>query len=344
VAGRSIEAAADALTLHQHVLYHQSKLYPGLEKVLDAISLASKIISGKVRTMGLSGVVGKTGEKNVQGEEVNILDELSNTVMIKRILDSGEVCAVVTEEEEEFATPSTDLPGRRGYVVSIDPLDGSSNIDCNVPIGTIFGIFPRTSAGDGKGTLADCLQPGRNLIGAGYVIYGPSTMMVYASAEGTFGFTLDPSVGDYLLTHRNMMIPNVCKNFSVNEGNTAYFYPGDLALVAWLKEEDKETSRPLGARYVGSLISDFHRNLLYGGLFFYPHDKKSKKTPNGKLRLLYECAPVSYIAKMSGGKGSTGAMDVLDVVPTDIHQRVPIYVGNKDWVERAESFVRGDYV
>jgi len=285
-------------------------------------------------------VLGATGEENVQGEAVKVLDVLANTIMMRRLLSSGLVCMVVSEENEKPEIAKDRHAGGK-YVVAVDPCDGSSNIACNVPVGTIFAIWERVSPRDEKPTLADALQTGRKMVCGGYVLYGPSSMLVYTTGQGVHGFTYDPSIGEFILTHENMSFPEKSKCYSVNEAYSVWWHEPFAKYVQWIKTPDKSDGRPYGGRYVGSLVSDFHRNLLYGGIYLYPKDTRSS---TGKLRLLYECAPLSFIAEQAGGLGSTGEANVLDLIPTDIHERIPLYIGNKYDVKVAEDFLAGKRV
>jgi len=263
------------------------------------------------------------------------LDELANKIMVKRLLHTGLVCMLVSEENVDPVFPPEEY-WDANYCVAIDPLDGSSNIACNVPVGTIFGIWKRKSE-KGKASLNDVLRPGREMVCAGYVLYGPSSMLVYSTGSGVHGFTYDPSIGEFILTHENMQFPPKCKCYSANECYWDWWEEGTREFITWVRQSDSKTGRPFTARYVGSLVSDFHRNLLYGGVFLYPKDSKDPKLPFGKLRFLYECAPLSFIAEHAGGKGSTGEQNMLDFVPKNIHQRVPLFIGNKAEIEKAEE-------
>jgi len=269
---------------------------------------------------------------------VKVLDVLSNSIMKRRLLKSGLVCMVISEEDEEACFPKDKYSGGK-YVVAVDPCDGSSNIACNVPVGTIFSIWERiTKKTEAPSVAIDGLQLGRNMVCGGYVLYGPSSMCVYTTKTGVSGFTYDPSIGEFILTHKNMKYPPYSKCYSVNEAYT-YQWPEEVKnFVNWIKTPNKEEHRPYTGRYVGSLVSDFHRNLLYGGIFFYPKDKISNA---GKLRLLYECAPLSLIAEQAGGLGSNGEVNILDIQPTKIHQREALFIGNKSDVIAAEEFLAG---
>lgn len=304
--------------------------------LLNQIALAAKLITSKVRRAGLANVLGYTGHVNVQGEQVQKLDELANETVIQALARRGTCAALASEELEEIRVLS-DNP-RAKYVVVVDPLDGSSNIDVNISIGTIFGVL-RRGDGDGAPSANDFLRPGRDLLAAGYVLYGSSTMVVLTTGNGVHGFTYDPSVGEFFLSHENIRIPERGSTYSINEGNSARWTDEVKRWNAWVKEEDKANGRPYGSRYVGSLVADAHRTLLKGGIFAYPADRKS---PGGKLRLLYEANPFSFIFEAAGGKGSTGRERVLDVVPTSLHQRVPLVLGSPRDVEVFEEFVRGE--
>jgi len=305
--------------------------------LLQEILVAAKVIRDKVTLAGIAEVLGSTEEENVQGEVVKVLDVLSNTIMKRRLLMSGLVCMVVSEEDEEPCLPKEKYAGGK-YVVAVDPCDGSSNIACNVPVGTIFSIWERVTPVDQPATLADALQIGRKMVCGGYILYGPSSMCVYTTGNGVNGFTYDPSIGEFILTHKNMQFPAYSKCYSVNEAYTHWWSQEIKDFVNWIKTPNKEENRPYGGRYVGSLVSDFHRNLLYGGIYLYPKDTRSN---SGKLRLLYECAPLSFVAQQAGGYGSNGEVDILDIVPTTIHQREALFIGNKSDVLVAMEFLAG---
>ena len=283
--------------------------------------MATKIISRQVNKAGLLNVLGLAGEVNVQGEEVQKLDDLSNHV-IKQVLRYSTMIGGVASEEEETFLQNTQYPDGK-YVVFFDPLDGSSNIDANVPVGTIFGIYRRLSR-DVVGE-EDFLQPGRKLVAAGYAIYGSSTMLVYSAGNGVHGFTLDPEYGEYLLSHPQIQIPKECRCYSVNERNYARWSPAAQQFIDHIKFSGDARYAKTTARYIGSAVADFHRNLLYGGVFMYPEDSKNVR---GKLRLIYECNPLAFLAEQAGGRASTGTTPILDIQPTSIHQRVPFCVGN----------------
>lgn len=326
------------MTISRYILEQQREI-PGatgeFSGLLSTITLAAKVITREVRRAGLADILGQTGSENIHGEKVTKLDDFAHNIILEILGRSGQVCALASEEEENLIDIPEGYPLGK-YVVLLDPLDGSSNIDANVSVGTIFSIHRRITQ-EGKGTLEDCLQPGYKQVGAGYVLYGSSTMLVYSTGHGVHGFTLDPTVGEFLLSHPNIRIPEKGKIYSINEGNTNRWDKGVQNYIAYLKEEDKNTSRPYSSRYIGSLVADFHRNLLYGGIFLYPADSKS---PQGKLRLLYEAAPMAYLAEQAGGSASTGHERILDIQPIKLHQRVPLIVGSKEDVSIAEKFIR----
>jgi len=298
--------------------------------ILHDIAVAAKMISREVNMAGLVDILGRTGEENVHGEEVQKLDAFANTVLYKALDHTGNV-AVLASEESEDPIPIPDRFPAGDYVVLYDPLDGSSNIDVNVSIGTIFSIHRKVTEGE-RGTLEDCLQPGSRQLAAGYVVYGSSTMMVYTTGAGVHGFTLDPSIGEFLLSHPDLRIPDPpSRTYSVNEAYYDRWSPGQQRLVSYLKR-----SGGFGSRYIGSLVADVHRTLLQGGLFMYPGDRNH---PEGKLRLLYEAAPMAMIVEQAGGRGSDGRTRLLDVQPTALHQRTPVYLGSAAFVELAESFL-----
>ena len=307
--------------------------YTGL---MNEILVAAKIISQEVNKAGLSAIniLEQTDNINVQGEVQQKLDVFANSSLKNILKRSPYLCAIISEEDEE----PTIIPGeiaKGKYIVSMDPLDGSSNIDVNVSIGTIFAIFRKLSPGT-EVTKEDFLQKGKNLAGAGYIIYGSSTVFVYSTGNGVHGFTLDPGLGEFLLSYPNMKIPSRGTIYSVNEGNYNQWSKGQKKCVEYFKESDKATSRPYKARYIGSLVADFHRTMLKGGIFMYPADSKAS---NGKLRLLYEAIPLAYIVENAGGKASNGFQRILDIQPNEIHQRVPLFIGSRENVELSEKFI-----
>lgn len=328
-------------TLARHI-YEEERKYPEatgeLSDLLHDLSLAAKVISLEVNKAGLVDILGFTGDQNVHGEEVKKLDIYANDMMIKAMDHGGHLCVMASEEEEDIIhIPPEFYIGK--YVLLFDPLDGSSNIDANVSIGTIFSIYKRVSPEGGPGTMQDCLQPGFKQVAAGYIIYGSSTIFVYTAGNGVHGFTLDPSFGEFILSHKNIRTPKKGKIYSINEGNYLYWHPGLKKYIKWLQEEDKATGRPYTSRYIGSMVSDIHRNLLYGGIYMYPADSRS---PNGKLRLMYECNPMAFIVEQAGGRASNGKQRILDIKPETLHQRTPIFIGSEEDVLLVEKFMR-DY-
>jgi fructose-1,6-bisphosphatase I len=321
-------------TLERHILEEQ-RSHEGatgeFTRLFQQLALAGKIVGSRVNQAGLAGVLGVTGEVNVQGERVQKLDVFANQALIHCTEHGGQVCLMASEEVDDPIPIPTGYP-RGKYVLMFDPLDGSSNIDVNISIGTIFGVHRRVTRGSDEPALRDCLQPGYKQVAAGYIIYGSSTMFVYTTGQRVHGFTLDPSVGEFFLSHPNIQIPRRGSMYSVNEGNESKWDPKVRDWVRWLKTPDKAGGRPYSSRYIGTLVADFHRTLLKGGIFAYPADDKN---PNGKLRLLYEAAPMAFIARAAGGAASTGTQAILDVVPTELHERVPLYIGSHDDVDDA---------
>ena len=333
--------SSKVVTIDRHII-EQERLHPAasgrFSSLLYDIALAAKIISREVNMAGLiEDIMGKTGDTNVQGEEVQKLDEYAQEVMVKAMDHAGHLCCMVSEECEDII-PIPDKFRKGDYVLLFDPLDGSSNIDVNVSIGTIFSIHRRVSPGP-DGTLEDCLQAGRRQLAAGYVVYGSSTMLVYTTGQnGVHGFTLDPSIGEFLLSHPDIKIPDPpSRIYSVNEAYYARWSEGQKRFVDHLRGTNGEPGLDYRSRYIGSLVSDFHRTLLRGGIFMYPPDSKS---PAGKLRLLYEAAPLALICEAAGGRASNGQTDILDLVPDGLHARTPLYLGSADLVDMAEAFLR----
>lgn len=304
-------------------------------ELLNQIAVAGKLISAEVNMAGLADILGVAGRTNVQGEEVMKLDEYCDNTIVEVLRRSGHVCIMASEEiEEPIDVPPPHVPGR--YALAFDPLDGSSNIDVNVSIGTIFSIHRRTSPEGTPGTTGDLMRRGSELAGAGYIIYGSSTMLVYTTGHGVHGFTLDPSIGEFLLSHENIMIPSKCGTYSANEGNYQKWSDGTRKYVDHVKSPGDDDLSGMRSRYIGSLVADFHRNLMKGGVFLYPADRETGK---GKLRLLYEAIPLAYIARVAGGYASTGKEAILDIEPEALHQRVPLIIGNRDAVEAYEKAV-----
>lgn len=308
-----------------------------LTRLLSSIRLAAKVVNREVNKAGLVGeILGGTGNENVQGETQQKLDVYADNQFIYALKARGEVAGVASEENEDIIVFDDEI-GRLGkYVVLIDPLDGSSNIDVNVSIGTIFSIYRRISPEGQPVTINDFLQSGRKQSAAGYIVYGSSTMLVYTSGNGVNGFTLDPSLGTFCLSHPEIKIPNTGTIYSINEGNLNQLEAGVKKYISWCQEIDEPTKRPYSARYIGSLVADFHRNLLKGGIYIYPG---TSKTPEGKLRLLYECNPLAFLAEQAGGMATNGKTAILDIEPKKLHQRVPFFVGSTQMVKKAMEFV-----
>ncbi len=321
-------------TLGQFIIERQHEIPVAkgeFSRLLRDIGIAAKTISREVNRAGLADIIGEAGSSNIQGEDQKKLDVIANDLVLDCFRRGGEVCAVASEEDDDIIYIDSPVSKNAKYVVCMDPLDGSSNIDVNVSIGTIFSIYQRVTPVGTPATTADFFQPGNKMLAAGYVIYGTSTMLVYTTGKGVNGFTLDPGIGEFCLSHKDMKIPEQGKIYSYNEGNILSAPNGVKEYITWCQQVDKVTSRPYSARYIGSMVADFHRNLLKGGIFIYP---PTEKAPNGKLRLLYECNPMSFIMEQAGGLAHTGNERVLDVVPTNLHQRVPIYMGSKKMVEQ----------
>jgi fructose-1,6-bisphosphatase I len=328
------------ITIERHILAEQ-QVHPEatgvLTNILYDLALAGKFIASRTTRAGLSEILGATEEVNIQGETQMKLDQIADQTIFRLNDHAGRIAVMASEEHEHLIQIPDGFPIGK-YVLLYDPLDGSSNIDFNASIGSIFAIYRRISS-DGPGTLADCLQPGNQLVVAGYMIYGSSTMLVYTSGSGVHGFTLDPMVGEFLLTHPNIQIPEKAKYYSVNHGNELYWSEGVKRYTQWLQGLDKEQN-PLSLRYIGSLVGDFHRTLLSGGVFYYPADHHDLSKPTGKLRLTYEASPLAFIAHQAGGFASDGTHPILDIQPTSLHQRTPLYIGDRRLVEKAEQFIK----
>ena len=328
------------ITVHRQIMdsqYLHREATGDLSGLLTELIVAGKIISAEANMAGLADVIGVSGKTNIQGEEVQKLDEFANNTIKRRMARSGYICVMASEEDDDIIPAQEGYEGK--YTLAFDPLDGSSNIDVNVSIGTIFSIHRRKSQGK-QGTLQDVLQPGNSLIAAGYIIYGSSTMLVYSTGEGVHGFTLDPSVGEFFLSHENIRIPEKSKYFSVNEGNYHYWTPEMRDYVNYLKEIDGDSGRPYSSRYIGSLVADFHRNLIAGGIFLYPSDCRNPEKPKGKLRLLYEASPLAYLVEQAGGRAITDKGErILDVQPKELHERVSLIIGSRKEVDGVEQFL-----
>lgn len=327
------------VTIERHILEEQRK-HPGatgdLSGLLGDLSLAFKVIWREVSKAGLVNILGLAGHENVHGETVKKLDVFADERIYQAMDHGGHLCVMASEENEDVLHIPEKYPTGK-YVLLYDPLDGSSNIDANVSIGTIFSIYRRVTP-SGKGTMRDCLQPGYKQVAAGYVVYGSSTMFVYTTGDGVHGFTLDPSIGEFLLSHENIKIPSRGRIYSVNEGNYRWWHDGMKKYVKHLQQEDTATKRPYSARYIGSMVADVHRTLLYGGIFMYPGDTRNA---NGKLRLMYEANPTAILVEQAGGKASNGEKRILDVIPESLHQRTPIYLGSEQDVTDCEEFLQG---
>ena len=330
------------VTVIEHLLLHQreSPMATGrFTRLLNELILAAKIISREVNKAGLVDVLGFTGETNVQGEEVFKLDEYANRVMIHRLERAGVLCAMASEENADLIEIPSAFPVGE-YILIFDPLDGSSNIEGNVSIGTIFSIYRRKSPEGKSVTMADVLQKGSDQVAAGYFVYGSSTMMVYTTGRGAYGFTLDPSVGEFLLSHPEIKIPEIGKIYSVNESYWNHWDASTRQVVSYFKSPDNERGQPYNMRYIGSLVADFHRNLLSGGVFMYPADNRDPKKPRGKLRLMCEAAPLAMIVEAAGGMATNGKMRILDIEPQELHQRVPLFIGSKKDVQKVIEIYR----
>lgn len=327
----------EVISISRHVMEQQRK-FPQASGVftnlLNDIALATKLIARDVRKAGLVNILGLTGSENVHGERVTKLDDYANRVVYEILGRSGHLCVMGSEEEHNIINIPEGYPHGR-YVFLFDPLDGSSNIDANVTIGTIFSIHRRVTE-SGPGTIDDCLQLGTKQVCAGYVVYGSSTMLVFTTGQGVHGFTYDPSCGEFLLSHENIRIPPKGKYYSINEGNYESWEDGMKNYVNYMKQPDAATGRPYGTRYIGSLVADVHRTLLYGGIFLYPG---SVKKPSGKLRLLYEAAPLAMVIEQAGGKATNGKQRILEVQPTELHQRTPLIIGSPEDVDTVHKFL-----
>lgn len=305
-------------------------------RLLNDLTIAAKIVNREINKAGLADILGESGVSNVQGEAQKKLDVFADQHFIKALKNGGQCCAIVSEELDEPVIFDDPFSMKGKYVVAIDPLDGSSNIEVNVSVGTIFSVYRRISDPGTRATAEDLLQPGRRQLAAGYIIYGSSTMLVYTSGNGVNGFTYDPSVGLFLLSHPDMKIPETGTMYSVNEANYIYFPEGVKKYINYCQEHDKSTNRPYSTRYIGSLVADFHRNMIRGGIYIYPG---TAKNPDGKLRLLYECNPVGFIAEQAGGLATDGYNPILDIKPKSYHQRVPFFTGSSTMVEKAMEFM-----
>lgn len=310
-----------------------------LSSLLHHIGTAAKMVNKKISKAGLTDIIGHSGEVNIQGETQQKLDVYADEVFISALVSSGECCGVATEENQAEIVFSDKSSAKGKYVICIDPLDGSSNIDYNVSVGTIFSIYRRITPRGEKVKNEDFLQEGSKQVAAGYIIYGSSTMLVYTTGFGVNGFTLDPSIGEFCLSHPNIRTPDDGYIYSTNEGNYIHFPAGIKKYIKYCQEKDLKSGRPYSSRYIGSLVSDFHRNLLKGGIFIYPENEAA---PKGKLRLVYECNPIAFIAFQAGGAASDGIRNILEITPLSLHQRSPFYAGSKNMVSKIESFLASE--
>ncbi|MFH4968426.1 class 1 fructose-bisphosphatase [Gaetbulibacter sp. M240] len=326
-------------TLGEFIIEHQAsfKYSSGeLSSLINSIRLAAKVVNHEVNKAGLVDIIGQSGDTNIQGEDQQKLDVYANTKFIQTMTNRNIVCGIASEEEDDFISiNSQDENHQNKYVVLIDPLDGSTNIDVNVSVGTIFSIYRRVTPQGTPVTIEDFLQKGNQQVAAGYIVYGTSTMLVYTTGDGVNGFTLNPAIGSFYLSHPDMEFPEDGNIYSVNEGNYLDFPQGIKKYIKYCQME--EGDRPYTSRYIGSLVSDFHRNMIKGGIYLYP---KSTKNPNGKLRLLYECNPIAFLAEQAKGKASDGFTRIMDIQPMELHQRVPFICGSRNMVEKAEEFMR----
>ena len=331
---------SDMRTLGEFIVEKQSD-FPhasgDLSSLLGSIKLAAKIVNREINKAGLVDITGAVGAENVQGEEQQKLDVYANDKFKAALEARDQVCGVASEEEDEAVAFNKELNRNAKYVVLMDPLDGSSNIDVNVSVGTIFSIYRRVSPVGTPPTEEDFLQPGHRQVAAGYIIYGSSTMLVYSTGNGVHGFTYDPSLGVFCLSHENMKIPQDGRIYSINEGNYIRFPMGVKKYIKHCQEDVPEDNRPYTSRYIGSLVADFHRNLLKGGIYMYP---STATHPDGKLRLLYECNPMAFLMEHAGGQASDGKNRILDINPTELHQRVPFFVGSSNMVQEVENFLK----
>lgn len=327
-----------AKTLGQFILEKQAD-FPyakgELSRLLRDIGIAAKIVNREVNKAGLADILGEAGSVNIQGEGQKKLDIYANKQFISALTHGGECCIVASEENDEFVPIESAVSGNAKYIVAIDPLDGSSNIDVNVAVGTIFSIYRRKTT-VGKATIGDVLQVGTEQVAAGYVLYGSSTMLVYTTGKGVNGFTLDPSIGEFCLSHPDMKIPKDGHIYSINEGYYSHFPDGVKKYIKYCQVEDARTNRPYISRYIGSMVADLHRNMIKGGIFIYP---VTASAPNGKLRLVYECNPMAFIIEQAGGKASNGYNRILELEVKELHQRSAIFIGSENMVNKAEEMM-----
>jgi len=335
-------AAMSIVTLSEFIMERQAD-FPyasgDLSRLLADIGIAAKIVNHKVNKAGLQDILGAVESINIQGETQQKLDVFADNALLNAVKWGGQVCGAASEENERYLAFDSEVCRKSKYVILFDPLDGSSNIDVNVSIGTIFSIFRRKSSIGDLANLNDFLQRGSEQVAAGYVIYGSSTMLVYTTGHGVNGFTLEPSIGEFCLSHEQMQIPDNGSIYSINEGNLMSCSKGVQEYIHWCKQTDKSTHRPYSARYIGSLVADVHRNMIKGGIYIYPG---TIKNPTGKLRLQYECNPLAFIVEQAGGKASDGTRRILDIQPKDLHERVPLFIGSKRMVEQLEALIASE--
>ena len=340
--GNIVSSVGQFKTLEQFII-EQQHLLPystgAFSRLIRDISVAAKIINRDINKAGLVDIIGDAGEVNVQGEDQQKLDIMAHNELVRALIRGGECCVIGSEEQEDLIFVEPNSSGHGEYVVLFDPLDGSSNIDVNVSVGTIFSVYRLEEfSGAGKPILEDVLRPGVDQVASGYVIYGSSTMLVYTTGHGVNGFTLDPSVGEFMLSHPDIKTPEQGTMYSINEGYYRAFEKGLREYIKWIQTPDDATGRPYTSRYIGSFISDFHRNLLRGGIYMYPATAKSK---NGKLRLMYEVNPTAFIVEQAGGIAIDGNKRVMEIVPGSLHERTPLFIGSKQMVERVQQFLTG---
>jgi fructose-1,6-bisphosphatase I len=331
-------AGTSLKTLEQFIIERQGEV-PGstgqFSRLLRDLALAAKIVDRDVRKAGLVDILGEMTTENATGDVQKKLDVLAHREFVRALRRGGECCLIGSEEHAEAIPISTEAESGQ-YIVLMDPLDGSGNVDVNVSIGTIFSIY-KLPDGVKEPSTKHALQPGRDQVAAGYVVYGSSTTLVYTTGNGVNGFTLDPSIGEFLLSHPDITTPPTGKIYSINEGNYGSWGEGTKQYIKWLQEDDPETNRPYTSRYIGSFVADFHRNLLKGGIYIYPANRRD---PSGKLRLMYEANPMAFIVEQAGGRASTGFTRILDVEPEALHQRTPVYIGNAEMVTLVENFLK----
>ncbi|MBN1447750.1 MAG: class 1 fructose-bisphosphatase [Bacteroidetes bacterium] len=326
----------------QRYIAQEERMHPEatgeFSTLLRNLALAAKIVSREVRRAGLVNILGRATTTNVSGDDVKKLDVFANAMIINALESGGQLCVMASEENETVIPIPEEFPCGK-YAMLFDPLDGSSNIEANVTIGTVFSIFRRVSGGC-RGTDEDVVQPGIKQVAAGYIMYGSSTIMVFTTGNGVQGFTLDPTIGSFLLSHENMRIPKKGNIYSVNEGNRLFWDEGFRRYIEYLQASDSTDGRPYKSRYVGSMVADVHRTILYGGIFAYPGDRQN---PQGKLRLMYEANPMAFLVEKAGGRATDGSRRILEIVPTDVHQRVPVFLGSFEDVTLAEEFIAGKH-